>query len=45
MCGCIKIKKKNTYINSDNIKNQTKTIKQLLEEQQKILGIIKKKYL
>jgi len=43
MCGCLKIKRKNNYINSDNIKNQTKTIQQLLEEQQKILGVINKK--
>ena len=45
MCGCGKIiKKNNNYIkNSNIIKNQTKTVQELLDEQQKILGIIPKK--
>jgi len=51
MCGCGKsIKKNHNYIRNTNIvntvnikKNQNKTIKELLEEQQKILGVVSKK--
>jgi len=48
MCGCGKsIKKNYNYIKNTNTvnikKNQSKTIKELLEEQQKILGVVSKK--
>jgi hypothetical protein len=43
MCGCNKSHKKNNFIKNGNIKNNSKTVKQLLEEQQKILGVIPKK--
>ena len=49
MCGCGKSIKKN-YIKNTNIintinikKNQSKTIQELLDEQQKILGIVSNK--
>lgn len=43
MCGCNKSYKKNNFIKNANVKSQSKTVKQLLEEQQKILGVIPKK--